>query len=91
MADLNTLKAKAEEIVEKIKDSKELLDGFQKEPVKTLEKLIGIDLPDDQVEKLIELIKAKLTAEKVAGFVDDVKEGGLGNIVGKLGGLFGKK
>lgn len=91
MADLSNLKEKAEEIVEKIKGNKTLLNDFKTEPVKTLEKLLGIDLPDEQIEKLVDLIKTKLTADKVADFVDDVKEGGLGNIVGKLGGLFGKK
>ena len=65
MADLSNLKAKAEEIVEKIKDNKDLLNDFKKEPVKTLEKLLGVDLPDEQIEKLIDLIKTKLTADKV--------------------------
>ncbi|MBQ3050031.1 MAG: hypothetical protein IJC94_08770 [Oscillospiraceae bacterium] len=70
------LKGKIEEIYEKIKDDDKLLEKFNKEPVKLLEDLIGVDLPDDKVEPLIDGIKAKLSLEK------------LGSLAG---GLFGKK
>ena len=70
------IKAKIEELVEKIKNDDDLLKNFKEEPVKTIEKLIGIDLPDDQIEKLIDGIKAKLTFDNVSDL---------------LGGLFGKK
>ena len=49
---------------------------FKSEPVKVVEELIGIDLPDDQIEKLVEAVKAKINLDKVGGL---------------LGGLFGKK
>ena len=68
-----------EELVEKIQKDPEVLKKFNDEPVKCLEKLLDVDLPDDQVEKLIDGIKAKLTLDKV------------GDILGGLGGLFGKK
>ncbi len=73
------IKAKIEELVEKIKSDKTLLAKFQKEPVAAVEALLGVDLPDDQIEKLVEGIKLKLAA------------GDLGEKLGKLGGLFGKK
>ena len=68
-----------EELVEKIQKDPDILKKFNDEPVACLEKLLGIDLPDDQMEKLIDGIKAKLTLDKVG----DVLEG--------LGSLFGKK
>lgn len=68
-----------EDLVEKIQKNPELLKKFNDKPVPVLEELLGIDLPDDQVEKLINGIKAKLTMDKV------------GDILGGLGGLFGKK
>ena len=73
------IKAKANEIVEKIKADKNILAKFQKDPVSTVEELIGVDLPNDQIEKLVELIKAKIDMDKI------------GSVLGGLGGLFGKK
>ena len=73
------IKKKIEELVDKIKHDKDLLAKFQKDPIPTVEKLIGIDLPDDQIEKIVEGIKAKINLDK------------LGDALGGLGNLFGKK
>ena len=70
------IKAKIEELVGKIKTDKNILAKFQKDPVTTVEELLGIDLPNDQVDKLVEGIKAKINVDKVGDM---------------LGGLFGKK
>lgn len=71
------IKAKIEEIVEKIKNDKNFAAEFQADPVKAVEKVTGVDLPDDQLNALIDGIKAKIS-------VDDVKNK-LGGILGKLG------
>ena len=68
-----------EKVVDKIKDDPAMLAKFKKDPVSVVEKLVGIDLPDDQLEKVADLVKAKIDVDKVG----DVLEG--------LGGLFGKK
>lgn len=73
------LKKMIEELVEKIQNDPDILKKFNEEPVKCLEKLLEVDLPDDQVEKLIDGIKAKLAMDKV------------GDVLGGLSGLFGKK
>lgn len=73
------IKAKIEEVVKKLTENKELMEKFKKDPVATLEKLLGIDLPDDQMEKLVDGVKAKIGFDKV------------GDALGALGGLFGKK
>ena len=73
------IKDMIEKVVDKIKNDPALLAKFKKEPVAVVEKLIGIDLPDDQLEKAADLVKAKIDVDKVG----DVLEG--------LGGLFGKK
>ena len=75
-----------EEVVAKLKADDSLLKDFKLEPVKVLEKLIGKDLPDEQIEKVIDLIKAKLAADDIADTVNDVKDALKG-----LKGLFGKK
>jgi len=73
---MDNIKEKLEEIVEKIKNDKSLMKKFQDDPVTTIEGLIGIDLPNDQVEKLVDAVKAKVAVD------------GIGSL---LGGLFGKK
>ena len=73
------IKEKIEELVDKIKGNPSLLKQFEKEPVKVVEELIGIDLPDDQIENIIDAVKTKIK-------LDD-----LGDVLGGLGGLFGKK
>ena len=73
------IKEKIEDLVEKIQKNPALLKKFNTEPVKVVEELIGIDLPDDLVEKVIDGLKAKITTDKV------------GDALGALGGLFGKK
>lgn len=54
------------ELVEKISKDEELQKLFKKEPVKAIEKITGLDLPDDLVEKVIDGVKAKLTLDDVA-------------------------
>ena len=72
------IKATVEKTVKKLMDNPALLKKFEKEPVKVIEELIGVDLPDDMVEPLIDGIKVKLAATKV------------GNTLQGLGKLFGK-
>jgi len=74
------------EVVEKLKGDNSLLKSFKAEPIKTLEKIIGKDLPDEQVEKVIDLVKAKLAADDLSDKADDIKDKLKG-----LGKLFGKK
>ena len=70
------IKAKIEELTNKIKNDKTLGENFKNDPVKTIEGLIGVDLPDEQVKSIADGIKAKINLDKVTG---------------ALGGLFGKK
>lgn len=69
------IKEKIDELVEKIRSDKTLLEKFKKDPVSAVEQLIGIDLPNDQIEKIVEGIKAKIAVD------------GVGSV---LGGIFGK-
>ena len=73
------IKEKIEAIVEKIQKNPAMLKKFNTEPVKVVEELVGIDLPDELIEKIIDGVKAKITMDKV------------GDALGALGGLFGKK
>ena len=70
------IKAKIEEIVEKLQKNPSLLKKFNTEPVKVVEELVGIDLPDELIEKVVDGVKAKITVDKLGD---------------ALGALFGKK
>jgi len=72
------LKEKIDQIVNTIKNDKTLLSRFQKEPVAVVEQLIGIDLPNEQLEPVVDAVKAKLSLDKLGGML-----GGLGNLFGK--------
>lgn len=71
---MDELKEKIESIVEKIQDSAALKEQFEKEPVKVIEKVLGVDLPDDIVEKIIDGVKAKLTADKISDIAGALKK-----------------
>jgi hypothetical protein len=74
-----------ERVVKMLKEDKSLLKRFKEEPVKVLEEILDIDLPDEKIEEVITLIKAKMAADKVEDTVDDLKDalGGLKNLFGK--------
>ena len=66
--DLNfDVKEKVEELASKFQQDPALLKNFQDDPVKTLEKLLGIDLPDDQLKPVVAGIRAKLAASDLGG------------------------
>ena len=67
------IKAQISQLVEKITKDDSLQALFQKEPIKAVEKVLGVDLPDDVVEKIIQGVKAKLTGDKLAGAADKLK------------------
>ena len=58
------IKAKAEELIAAIQKNPQMLADFRKNPIPVVEKLVGMDLPDDQIMKLAELIKAKIDLDK---------------------------
>lgn len=70
------IKAKIDEVVNKVKNDKDFAAKFQKEPIKAVEDVLGVDLPDDQVNGIIDGVKAKVN---------------FGGIADKIGGLFGGK
>lgn len=76
---MNDIKEKIEQIVKKLLSDKNLMAKFEKNPASVIEEYIGMDLPDDQVNQAVEAIKAKIKLEQV------------GDALGGLAGLFGKK
>ena len=72
------IKEKIEQAVKKLQANPALLKKFEKEPVKVIEELVGMDLPDDLVNQLIDGIKVKLAASKMGDALE-----GLGKLFGK--------
>lgn len=70
------IKAKIDEVVNKVKSDDKFAEKFKSEPVKAVEDVLGVDLPDDVVKNVVDGVKAKVN---------------LGGIADKLGGLFGGK
>ncbi len=79
---MDEIKEKIEAVVAKIKSDDSLRAKFKTEPVKALEEILGVDLPDDVVEKVIDGVKGKLAVSDIADKADGIKDA--------LGGLFGK-
>ena len=63
--EMNNIIKLAGEIVEKLSKDESMMAAFKKDPVTLLEKKLGIDLPNDQINALIDGIKAKLKADDV--------------------------
>lgn len=72
------LKAKIDQIVKKLLADKTLMARFERNPASVIEEYVGIDLPDEQVNQLVEAIKAKIKLDQV------------GDVLGGIGKLFGK-
>ena len=70
------IKAKVEEVVNKVKSDDKFAEKFKSEPIKAVEDVIGVDLPDDVVKNVVDGVKAKIN---------------LGGVMDKIGGLFGGK
>lgn len=70
------IKAKIDELVNKAKSDPNLLEKLKKDPVTAIEGVIGVDLPNDQIQKVADGVMAKIKLDDIGG---------------KLGGLLGKK
>ena len=68
------IKAQIEKVVETVTKDTSLLTQFQTEPVKAVEKVLGIDLPDDIINKVVDGVKTKITADKISDTFDAIKK-----------------
>ena len=67
------VKAKIDELVSKLQKDPAMLKSFQEDPIKTVENLTGVDLPDDQLKPLVAGIKTKLAASDLGGKLNGLK------------------
>ncbi len=65
-------------------------EALKKNPVKAVEELLGVNLPDEQLKAVLAAAKAKLGSADLAGIADGLEEklgDVLGGAEGKLGGV----
>ncbi len=67
------IKGQVDKIVEEVSKNPNIKEQFEKEPVKVIEKMVGVDLPDDVVMKIVDGVKAKLTMDSVSKAADTLK------------------
>ena len=68
------IKEKITELVNKITQDEALQKQFKENPVKAVESLLGVDLPDEQIQKIVDGIKAKLTVDTAKDAVEKLKK-----------------
>lgn len=68
------IKDQITKITKKITEDKEFQKLFQKDPIKAVEKVLGVDLPDNVIEKIVDGVKAKISADKVSDALGSLKK-----------------
>ncbi len=61
-------------LVDKVKNDPEIAKLFKEDPVKAVEKVLGVDLPDDMIEKVVDGVKAKINIDSAAGVLGKLKK-----------------
>jgi uncharacterized protein YpuA (DUF1002 family) len=60
--------------VEKITKDEKLQEQFKKDPVKTVEQVLGVELPDDAINKIVDGVKAKVSVDKASDMLGSIKK-----------------
>ena len=91
MFDVKDIKGKIDQMVERIKTDDDLKAQFKKDPIKAVESVLGVDLPDEAVKKIIAETKSKLsTGAEKAGAVGGSAAGKAGEVLGDAAGKAGE-
>lgn len=91
---MENLKEQIESIMNKMKNDPSFEANFKEDPVKAIENLMDIDLPNDAINDIIDAVKAKIGLDE-SGILDKLGQIDAGDILGKLGnsddnGVLGK-
>lgn len=68
------MKEQIEKMVNRIAKDDSLKAQFLENPIKIVENILGKDLPDEIVEKIIDGVKAKLTVDSIGGALGNLKK-----------------
>ena len=64
MIEMKDIKGKIDKLVDRLKNDDALKAQFKKDPIKAVESVLGVDLPDEAVKKIIAEAKTKLAGGK---------------------------
>ncbi len=68
------IKAQVQAAIKKITEDPKQLANFKNDPVKTVEGVIGVDLPDDVINQVVAGVKAKTAASKASDAIGNIKK-----------------
>lgn len=68
------LKSKVDVACKKLQSDPSLLKKFQSDPIKAVESVLNIDLPDEQLKPLVSAIQAKLATSDLGDKLKDLKK-----------------
>lgn len=68
------VKAMIDKVVDKAKNDPKFMDELQKDPEKAIESVIGMDIPDGMVDKVLAAVKGKDALDKVGGVLNMLKK-----------------
>lgn len=71
---MENIQKKIEEVIEKVQGSDDMLEKFKDDPVAVIEKIVGKDLPDDIVEKIVDAVKSKIALDKAGDLLGSLKK-----------------
>ena len=71
------IKAEIEKLVKKITGDEKLKEKFTKDPAGAVKDVLGQAVPEETAAKIVDGVKAKLTADKLSGAA------GIGKLFGK--------
>lgn len=72
--DLNNIKELITSAVKKITENKDTVERFKKDPADTVQNVLGVKLPTDTLEKVIEGVKAKIGADAASDILGKIKK-----------------
>ena len=71
---MDEIKALIKKLADKVQSDDEIKELFKKDPVKAVEKILGVDLPDDVVKKIIDGVKASITLDDAKDLLGSLKK-----------------
>jgi len=60
------IKELIEKLAKSVMENDSIKAQFEKNPIQAVEQVLGVDLPDEMVKKIIDGVKAKITVDQVA-------------------------
>ena len=71
---MDEIKDLIKKLADKVQSDDEIKALFKKEPINAVEKILGVDLPDDVVKKIIDGVKASITLDDAKDLLGSLKK-----------------